>query len=284
VVGLLGVIVEANRNERAVVCGLVPLAARRKVGTMRARMRKLRGGVVALCLAALVVATVAYAAIPDSGTGLYHACMVKTTGVIRMIDPSLSASTKRSHCVSGEVQITWNKVGRIGPRGLSGPSGPRGLSGPSGPRGLSGPPGPNGGGGVLLGELAWYGLNFAGASYGFNAPWGVAFDGSHIWVTNFDGNSLTELNASDGSWVRTLSGGSYGFAWPDWVAFDGSHIWVTNYLGGSVTEVNASDGSWVRTLSGGSYGFNHPIGAVFDGSDIWVANEEGDSVTQLPAH
>jgi DNA-binding beta-propeller fold protein YncE len=109
-------------------------------------------------------------------------------------------------------------------------------------------------------ELNWYGANFAGGSYGFNHPYGVAFDGSHIWVVNYTGNSVTELNANDGSLVRTLSGGSYGFISPVGVAFDGSHIWVTNSGFNSVTELNAQDGSWVRTLSGGSYGFNQPWG------------------------
>jgi DNA-binding beta-propeller fold protein YncE len=67
---------------------------------------------------------------------------------------------------------------------------------------------------------------------------GVAFDGSHIWVTNNNDTSVTELNASDGSWVQTLSGGSYGFNNPFGVAFDGSHIWVTNWSGNSVTELS----------------------------------------------
>jgi DNA-binding beta-propeller fold protein YncE len=79
----------------------------------------------------------------------------------------------------------------------------------------------------------------SGGSYGFNYPYGVAFDGSHIWVTNYVGNSVTELKASDSSWVQTLSGGSYGFNYPDGVAFDGSHIWVANDGGYSVTEINA---------------------------------------------
>ena len=103
-------------------------------------------------------------------------------------------------------------------------------------------------------------------------PYGLAFDGTHLWVANYSGNSLTELNASDGSWVRTLSGGSYGFNGPLGVAFDGTHLWVTNYTGSSVTELNASDGSWVRTLSGGSYGFANPYGLAFDGSHLWVPN------------
>ncbi len=46
---------------------------------------------------------------------------------------------------------------------------------------------------------------YSGASYGFNAPNRAAADGTHIWVTNPPGNSVTELNASDGSPVRVLA-------------------------------------------------------------------------------
>ena len=66
---------------------------------------------------------------------------------------------------------------------------------------------------------------------------GVAFDGTHLWVTNQNGSSVTELNASNGSWVRTLSGGSYGFNHPEGVAFDGTHLWAANVYGDSVTEI-----------------------------------------------
>ncbi|MGH2977777.1 MAG: YncE family protein, partial [Gaiellaceae bacterium] len=78
----------------------------------------------------------------------------------------------------------------------------------------------------------------SGGSFGFSFPEGVAFDGSHIWVANATGNSVTEMNTSDGSLVRTLSGGSYRFNDPLGVAFDGSHIWVTSQGGDSVTEVS----------------------------------------------
>jgi hypothetical protein len=51
--------------------------------------------------------------------------------------------------------------------------------------------------------------------------------------------SVTELDASNGDWVQTLSGSSYGFSDPAAIAFDGTHIWVTNYGGKSVTDVSA---------------------------------------------
>jgi hypothetical protein len=48
---------------------------------------------------------------------------------------------------------------------------------------------------------------------------------------------VTELKASDGSWVQTLSGGQYAFNAPEAIADDGAHIWVVNVNGNSVTEL-----------------------------------------------
>ena len=86
---------------------------------------------------------------------------------------------------------------------------------------------------------------------------------------------MTELNASNGSWERTLYGLPYGFNEPGRIAVDGTDIWVPNSGGDSVTELNASNGSWIRTLSGGSYRFNAPWAIAVDGTDIWVANQGG---------
>ena len=55
-------------------------------------------------------------------------------------------------------------------------------------------------------ELNWYAGVYQGGSYGFNGPFGIAFDGRHIWVTDQAGNSVTEINASNGALVRTVSG------------------------------------------------------------------------------
>jgi DNA-binding beta-propeller fold protein YncE len=44
----------------------------------------------------------------------------------------------------------------------------------------------------------------SGGRYSFDDPTAIAVDGTHVWVTSLGGNSVTELNASDGSWVQTL--------------------------------------------------------------------------------
>ncbi len=124
---------------------------------------------------------------------------------------------------------------------------------------------------------------YSGRSYGFNYPFAIAVDGTHVWVANYIGDSVTELSARDGRRVRTLSGGSYGFSIPYAIAVDGTHVWVTNNKSSSVTELSARDGRRMRTLSGGSYSFNGPQAIAVDGTHVWVTNYKGDSVTELDA-
>ncbi|HTY72247.1 MAG TPA: hypothetical protein VMI11_07440, partial [Actinomycetes bacterium] len=71
----------------------------------------------------------AYAAIPDSGTGTYHGCVNKATGVVRLVDPTLSGNL--GHCISTsgplyETSVTWNQTGPAGATGQAGPPGATG--------------------------------------------------------------------------------------------------------------------------------------------------------------
>jgi hypothetical protein len=106
----------------------------------------------------LVAAGLAYATIPDGG-GAYTACMLKSLGTIRLIDPSGPSASLLSHCTSLETEISWSQrgpqglpgasgtegpAGPTGPQGEPGPTGPQGDPGPAGPQGPPGPPGPGG--------------------------------------------------------------------------------------------------------------------------------------------
>ena len=71
---------------------------------------------------------------------------------------------------------------------------------------------------------------------GFTSPRSVALDGSHVWVTNVTGNSMTELNAGDGSLVRIVAASSDGLNGP-WGRRFGGHVWIANSGGNSVTEL-----------------------------------------------
>ena len=97
-------------------------------------------------------------------------------------------------------------------------------------------------------------------------PWGVAFDGVNIWVTNWGGEAgqtVTKLLASTGAEVGTYQVGKG----PTDVAFDGTNIWVTNWAEDTVTKLLASTGAVVGTYQVGS----GPMGIAFDGTNVWTA-------------
>jgi streptogramin lyase len=121
------------------------------------------------------------------------------------------------------------------------------------------------------------------SSYGFTTPFAIADDGTHVWVANQEGNSVTELDASNGALVTVISGSNYEFKSLDGIAADGTHVWVTDEGSQSVTELNASDGSLVQVLSASRYDFGSPYGIAADSTHVWVTNQGGNSITELNA-
>jgi hypothetical protein len=96
--------------------------------------------VSAAASAALFAGTgVALATIPGHGTGVLHGCYSKTTGDLRLIDPSA-----HQHCRRGELAVSWNQTGPQGAPGLRGPRGVQGAQGSKGDTGTTGPQGPPG--------------------------------------------------------------------------------------------------------------------------------------------
>jgi len=90
-----------------------------------------------------VAGGVAYAAIPDSpASPVYHACMLKNIGTIRLIDPSLPTSSFMQHCTSLEAAITFDQKGAKGDPGGQGLPGNPGSPGtPGAASTVPGPPG-----------------------------------------------------------------------------------------------------------------------------------------------
>ena len=104
--------------------------------------------------------------------------------------------------------------------------------------------------------------------WGFDEPDAVAADGTHVWVANASGDSVTELSESTGALVKVLSARSYGFDVPDAIAADGTHVWVADSNGHSVTELSQSTGALVKVLRG----IHGPDGIAVDGTHVWVAD------------
>ncbi len=111
-------------------------------------------------------------------------------------------------------------------------------------------------------------------------PEAIDSDGTHVWVANADGNSVTELYAATGAVVQVISG---HFSEPVAVSSDGTHVWVGNFGNNSVTELDAATGGLVKVFSGSKYAFDDPFAISSDGTHVWVPNSTGDSVTELDA-
>jgi len=125
------------------------------------------------------------------------------------------------------------------------------------------------------------------ATYKFDCPDALAFDGTNIWVANWRGNSLTEIDASTGALIRTISGSNIEA--PISLAVVGTNLWVGNFpntgVPASFAIINTVTGNSVKTLTQGQLGphwtIEWPICMVAAGMDVWVADQGGVDVSEF---
>jgi uncharacterized protein involved in outer membrane biogenesis len=94
-------------------------------------IRKSLIAVAATVVVSAATTVVAYATIP-SPNGVIHGCYLTSTGVLRVIDSSVTK------CAKKETSLNWNAQGIQGIQGI------QGLQGIQGVEGIQGPPGPSG--------------------------------------------------------------------------------------------------------------------------------------------
>jgi hypothetical protein len=117
-------------------------------------------------------------------------------------------------------------------------------------------------------------------SSGFTTLGGIVYDGSNIWVTDFNTNALHKLNAN-GSIAQTITMGTR----PLHPVFDGTNLWVPNSDSNSLTVVRVKDAVGnplanafvLATLTGN--GLSEPNSVAFDGERILAANRLNSSVS-----
>jgi hypothetical protein len=101
--------------------------------------------------------------------------------------------------------------------------------------------------------------------------------------------SVSELRASDGAFIRTISGSRYHFVNPVAIEAAGSLVLVLNAgrpnatgaSMGSITEIGVRSGSLVRTVSGTSFAFADPTALAVSGPVVFVADKGYNSVTEV---
>jgi streptogramin lyase len=121
-----------------------------------------------------------------------------------------------------------------------------------------------------------------------NGASGVATDQSgNVWIANYYGNSISEVNTCGKLEVDAAMGG--GLVRPQGIAVDGAGtVWVANYQGNSLSELGSSSSATAGMLLSPSTGFGAdafllaPYGVVIDASgNLWVTNSGKNTLTQF---
>jgi len=121
-----------------------------------------------------------------------------------------------------------------------------------------------------------------------NGASGIAIDqASNLWVANYYGNSISEVNSCGKLLLDAVTGG--GVDHPQGIAVDGAGtVWVTNFLGNSISEITGESSSVPGTFVSPSNGFGtdatilQPYGAAVDSSgSLWVSNFGNNTLTQF---
>ena len=103
------------------------------------------------------------------------------------------------------------------------------------------------------------------------------FDGTSIWVPNFDSSSVTVVRASNGAVLQTLTGN--GLDHPAAAGFDGERVLVTNISGNSVSLWKAADLTPLGFFPTGAN--SNPEGVCSDGANFWVALQNTRAVARF---
>jgi hypothetical protein len=109
-----------------------------------------------------------------------------------------------------------------------------------------------------------------------NDPFGVAFDGTHLWTVNNGGSvSIVTPQATPPYPATTVT---TGFANPFGILYDGAHIWVTDAAAGTLLKLDPA-GAILQTVTVAA----GPQVPGFDGTNIWVPNTLDNSITVVQA-
>jgi streptogramin lyase len=121
-----------------------------------------------------------------------------------------------------------------------------------------------------------------------NGASGVAADQKgNIWIANYYGNSVSEVNTCGSLEVDAATGG--GVLRPQGIAVDGAGtVWVANYQGNSLSELagasSSSPGKFLSPTSGfgADASLLDPYGLAIDASgNLWLTNSGKNTLTEF---
>jgi len=105
---------------------------------------------------------------------------------------------------------------------------------------------------------------------------GITYSNGNLWVSDTNNASVTEINASTGVVVQSVSVGST----PWGITTGGGYVWVANSQSATVTQINQTTGAVVATIPVGS----RPYGIAYTGGAAWVTNADSNTVSEITSN
>jgi hypothetical protein len=117
------------------------------------------------------------------------------------------------------------------------------------------------------------------AAPGSSVPWGLAFDGEHMWMADhrFNPSRLVRINRFSNNPFSTLTLPESSL--PVAVMFDGKDIWATNAGTHTAVRVRVNEPIILETYTFGTP--SNPRGIAFDGNNIWATNQGNNLLRKI---
>jgi streptogramin lyase len=146
----------------------------------------------------------------------------------------------------------------------------------------------NQGGLLPITEISADGSKVTNYNCDCNGASGVAADQKgNLWIANYYGNSISEVNTCGTLELDAATGG--GVLRPQGIAVDGAGtVWVANYQGNSLSELGGASSTAPGTFLSPSSGFGadasllDPYGLAIDASgNLWLSNSGKNTLTEF---
>ncbi|MDE4542252.1 hypothetical protein [Thermoanaerobacterium sp. R66] len=119
-------------------------------------------------------------------------------------------------------------------------------------------------------QFAWYSFSSPDSW-----PYGLAWDGTNLWLTGFNTQKIYKLNPSTGAVISSFSSPD---SWPYGLAWDGTNLWLAGVNTQKIYKLNPSTGAVISSFSSPD---SSPYGLAWDGTNLWLAGVNTKKIYKL---
>ncbi len=104
---------------------------------------------------------------------------------------------------------------------------------------------------------------------------GITFDGSYLWVADYNTDQIFKVNIESGAIVGSVRSPAF---WPTGLAWDGRNLWNADFKTGKIYKIDPENGAILKTITAPS---DNPDGLAWDGQTLWVSDVKEKIITKI---